>query len=262
MTRGLYSIARRLKSNPEKRILEAMREGRIALVTGAGRGLGRAIAVRLAETMAGVAVHYRSHRRGAEATARLVRDRGAAAEIVPADLSDEAAAKKLVRDVERVFGRIDVLINNVGPILFKPWDKLSAAAWESVFRGNLLSAYYCLKSALPGMRRRRWGRVVNIGYGRAEHLAAFPTILPYAAAKTGLLLLTRTAAASEIGSGIMVNMVSPGLIEGGILPGGRTAARLRLGAPADVAAAVAFLAGEEAGRITGTNLIVAGTWKM
>jgi 3-oxoacyl-[acyl-carrier protein] reductase len=129
-------------------------------------------------------------------------------------------------------------------------------------RANLIAAHVCMRSALPGMRRRRWGRIVNIGYSRAEQLRAFPGILPYAAAKTGLLLLTRTAAAAEAAAGITVNMVSPGLLKGGLLPRRARITESALGTAADAAAAIRFLVSEEAARTSGTNIIVAGTWKM
>jgi 3-oxoacyl-[acyl-carrier protein] reductase len=235
---------------------------RVALVTGGARGLGRAIALGLAADAGAVAVHFRRRRREAEKTARLVREKGAASAVFEADLTVEREARTLVHRVERAFGRLDILVNNVGPILVKPWDVLTAADWESMIRGDLVSAYFCLTAALAGMRGRRWGRVVNIGFSRAERLAAFPTILPYAAAKAGLLLLTRTAAAAEASSGITVNMVSPGLLEGGILPAGPAIRRSALGRPADVVAAVRFLASDEAAGTTGTNIIVAGTWRM
>jgi 3-oxoacyl-[acyl-carrier protein] reductase len=112
------------------------------------------------------------------------------------------------------------------------------------------------------MRQRKWGRIINIGYSRAEQLAAFPTITAYAAAKTSLLILTRTAAVAEAGSGVTINMVSPGLLEGGRLPSGLKIEKMVLGMFADVAKAVCFLASDEARAIRGTNLIVAGTWKM
>jgi 3-oxoacyl-[acyl-carrier protein] reductase len=112
------------------------------------------------------------------------------------------------------------------------------------------------------MRARRFGRIVNIGFGRAEQLAAFPTILPYAVAKTGLLVLTRTAAAAEQGTGVTINMVSPGLLREGVLPPGRRVAPAALGTFADVSEAVRFLVSDKARRMTGTNLLVAGTWKM
>jgi 3-oxoacyl-[acyl-carrier protein] reductase len=235
---------------------------RYALVTGAGKGLGREIAVALAERAAGVAVHYRSDRNAAEAAARSIRRLGKRSLALRADLTKEREAVKLIARVESTFGRLDILVNNVGPILMKPWAELSAADWERMFSANLISSFLCLKAALPGMRTRRWGRIINIGYSRAEQLASFPTITAYAAAKTGLLILTRTAAASEAGSGVTINMVSPGLLEGGILPKAHNIAEGAVGTFADVANAVGFLVSEEARVVTGTNLIVAGTWKM
>lgn len=235
---------------------------RIALVTGSSRALGREIALSLADICSGVAVHYRTNRKAADGVVRSIRNRGAEAACFPADLTREKEAAALVRQVEERFGRLDILVNNFGPILVKPWEKATASEWESVFRANLMSALFGIRAALPGMRKRKWGRIVTLGYSRVEQIAAFSDIAPYAVAKTGLLILTRSVAASVASSGITVNMVSPGLMEGGILPGSRDIPRGRLGRPRDVARAVLFLASEEAGFITGTNLIVAGGWKL
>ncbi|HCS48465.1 MAG TPA: hypothetical protein DIW61_09505, partial [Candidatus Aminicenantes bacterium] len=118
------------------------------------------------------------------------------------------------------------------------------------------------KPVCDGMMDRGWGRIINIGYHRVEQLTAFSGIAAYAVAKTGLLILTRSAAASELKSGITVNMVSPGLIEGGIMPtGGKVSAEF-FGTRLDVAEAVSFLASDRAKHINGTNLVVAGSWKM
>ncbi|OGD21382.1 MAG: hypothetical protein A2Y70_04340 [Candidatus Aminicenantes bacterium RBG_13_64_14] len=235
---------------------------RIALVTGASRGMGRAIALRLAEDVSGVAVHYLTRRDEAQELAAAIREKGKLSAAFRADLTKKAQAAGLIKKVEERFARIDILVNNVGPFLVKPWDQLEVADWERVLRGNLFGSYFCAKAALAGMRKRKWGRIVNIGYGRAEHLGAFPTIAPYAVAKTGLLLLTRTAAASEVANGITVNMVSPGLIRGGALPQARDLSESQLGTFEDVAEAVAFFASDKAASVTGANLIVAGTWKM
>jgi 3-oxoacyl-[acyl-carrier protein] reductase len=235
---------------------------RIALVTGAARGLGRAIALRLAEDVSGVAIHYFSRRDEAQELAAAIRDKGKLATVFRADLTKKAQAAGLVKKVEERFARIDVLVNNVGPFLVKPWDQLEVADWELALRGNLLGPYFCLKAALPGMRKRKWGRVVNIGYSRAEHLGAFPTITAYAVAKTGLLTLTKTAAAGEVGNGITVNMVSPGLLRGGALPPARSLSEAQIGRFEDVAEAVAFCASDRAAAVTGANIVVAGTWKM
>jgi len=235
---------------------------RIALVTGAARGMGRAIALRLAEDVSGVAVHYLTRREEALELAAAICDKGKLSAVFRADLTKKAQAAGLVKKVEERFARIDVLVNNVGTFLVKPWDQLEVADWEKVLRGNLLGSYFCMKAALPGMRKRKWGRVVNIGYSRAEHLGAYPTIAPYAVAKAGLLVLTRTAAASEVANGITVNMVSPGLIRGGALPPMKNVSETQLGTYEDVAEAVAYCASDRAAAVTGTNLIVAGTWKM
>jgi 3-oxoacyl-[acyl-carrier protein] reductase len=239
-----------------------MKVPKYALVTGADRGLGREIALALSRTTAGVAVHYHKDKTAAERTVRLMKQGGTESVAVRADLTREKEVASLIATVEQRFGRLDILINNVGPILMKPWDELDADDWERMLRTNLLSAYFCLKAALPGMRKRKWGRVVNIGYSRAEQIAAFPTITAYAAAKTGLLILTRTVAAAEAGSGVTINMVSPGLLEGCTLPQGLKRAKAALGTFSDVANAVCFLSSEEAQAVTGTHLVVAGTWKM
>ncbi len=235
---------------------------RIALVTGASRGIGRAVALRLAEDVSGVAVHYLTHRDEALEVAAAIKDRGKLSAVFRADLANKAQAAGLVKKVEEKFARIDVLVNNVGPFIVKPWDQLEVADWDRVLRGNLLSAYFCTKAALPGMRKRGWGRVVNLGFSRAEQLASFPTVAPYAVAKTGLLIVTRTAAAAEAANGITVNMVSPGLIKGGVLPHVRDLSESQMGSAEDVAEAVAFLASDKASTVTGDNLIVSGTWKM
>lgn len=235
---------------------------RIALVTGSSKGIGRDIAIRLTEICSGVAVHYMNNRQAAGKVVDRIKEKGKRSEYFRADLTKEKEALSLVRKVEEQFGKIDILVNNFGPILVKPWEKVTSFEWELVLRANLLSALYCLKAVLPGMRKREWGRIVNLGYSRVEQLVAFSTITPYAIAKTGLLILTRSAAASEASAGITVNMVSPGLMKGGILPGRRDIPRGRLGKFKDVSRAVLFLVSEEADFITGTNLIVAGGWKI
>ncbi len=237
---------------------------RVALITGAGQGIGRQIALRIGhdETVETVAVHYRKNLAQAQAVAAELRDMGKEAACFRADLEKKSQAAGLVKKIEDKYGRLDILVNNVGPFVVKRWDDLDVSDWEKALRGNLIGSYFCLKAVLPGMRARKWGRVVNIGYSRAEQHTAFPTILPYAAAKSGLLLLTRTAAVSEAPNGITVNMVSPGLIKGGSMPRIKDLEESRIGTAGDVAEAVCWLASDAAAAVTGTNTIVAGTWKM
>lgn len=237
-------------------------KGRVALVTGSSRGIGKDIALRLAEVVGGVAVHYHRHGKAALDVVAAIEHKGKSGIAIQADLTKNEGASFLIREAIKKFGRVDILVNNFGPILVKPWENVTPEEWEYIWRGNLQSAVFCTKTVLPDMRRRNWGRIVNIGYSRAEQLVAFPTITAYAAAKTGLLILTRTVAAAEISSGITVNMVSPGLIEGGVLPQDKKGTLGRLGRHRDVSSAVLFLASQEADSITGTNIIVAGGWKI
>jgi 3-oxoacyl-[acyl-carrier protein] reductase len=237
-------------------------EDKIALVTGSSRGIGRDVAFRLAETVDGVAVHYFSRRESALGVVETIKQKGKRSAAFRADLSSEKSVNLLIQRVQDRFGHLDILINNFGPILVRPWKKVTAKEWERVYRNNLLSALFCMRAVLPGMRRRRWGRIVNLGYSRVEQLTAFTTITPYAIAKTGLLLLTKTVAKTEAPLGITVNMVSPGLMEGGVLPKDDQVPVGRLGKYDDVSSALLFLVSEDASFVTGTNLIVAGGWKL
>lgn len=235
---------------------------KVALVTGSSRGLGRNTALRLADVVSAVAVHYKSSRKKALEVVNAIEEKGKKSAAFQADLIKEREASRLIERVEDRFGKIDILINNFGPILVKPWVELTAKDWQFILRGNLESAFFCLKAVLPGMKRRNWGRIINIGYSRAEQLVAFSSITPYAIAKTGLLILTRSVAAAVASSGITVNMVSPGLMEGSVLPPSRSVPKGRLGRFEDISEAVLFLVSEKADFITGTNLIVAGGWKI
>lgn len=194
--------------------------------------------------------------------AGMIQNEGSRSAVFRADLTKEKSASSLVAKVQQEFGRIDILVNNFGPLIDKHWKKTSTEEWEFTLRSNLLSALFCIQASLPGMRKRKWGRIINLGYSRVEEIAAFRQITPYAVAKTGLLIVTRTVAVSEAAAGITVNMVSPGLMKGSILPKDTHIPAGRLGELDDVSQAVLFLASEEAGYITGANLIVAGGWKL
>jgi len=237
-------------------------DDKIALVTGSSRGMGKNVALRLADEVAGVIVHFKRNREAAKAVVREIQSKGKLSGFFQADLTQEDQAHSFIRKAEKQFGRIDILINNFGPILKKSWEGLTSEDWDSMWRGNLGSAFFCLKAALPGMRRRKWGRIINMGFSRVEQLVAYRNIVPYAAAKTGLLILTRSVASIVASDGITVNMVSPGLIEGGVLPKNQNIPAGRLGTFEDVFSAVKFLVSDQARYITGTNLIVSGGWKI
>ncbi|MFH2043359.1 MAG: SDR family NAD(P)-dependent oxidoreductase, partial [Acidobacteriota bacterium] len=213
----------------------------VVLVTGSAKGIGREIALKLADQAVAVGVHGREMSPPAEAVAAEIQKRGAEGRIFAGDLTDEREAARVIGEVEAAFGRIDILVNTVGPMLVRRWEETDGEDWQAQFTGNVLTALHSMQAVLPGMRQRKRGRIVNLGYSRVEQIQGYTTIAPYAAAKTALLILTRSAARSEAPHGITVNMVSPGLMEGGVLPADQNIPAGRLGTFADVAAAVAFL---------------------
>ncbi|MFW6131086.1 MAG: SDR family oxidoreductase [Candidatus Aminicenantaceae bacterium] len=236
-------------------------EDKVALITGSSKGIGRNIALKLAGVVSGIAIHYMNNEKSARKVQAEIEKKGNSCESFKANLKIEEEAVSLIKNLVRRLGRLDILVNNYGPILVKPWEKIKSLEWNDILLSNLNSSLFCTRAALPEMRKRKWGRIINIGYSRVEHLVAFPTITPYAIAKTGLLILTRTVAKTEALSGITANMVSPGIIEGGVLPR-KTVPEEKIGEYKDVSEAVSFLASDKADFITGANLIVAGGWKV
>ena len=236
-----------------------MLKGKVALVTGGNRGLGREISLALAERGAKIAIHYFEHKRPAE---KLKKEIGNNAEIYRANLLNQEEISEFISKIEDEMGKIDILINNFGPFIYKKWEKITPEEWDYIIKGNLYSAFLCSKAVIPGMRKRKWGRIINIGYNRVEHLTAFPNITPYAIAKTGLLIITRTMAQTEAPYKITVNMVSPGLMEKGIKPKEFKIPMGRHCTFEDIIEAITFLISDKADYITGTNIIVGGGWKI
>ena len=214
--------------------------GRIALVTGAARGIGKAIALALAEAGADVAVNYRARDADALAVADAVRNLGRRTMTVRADVSDSSAVKSMVEAIADELGGVDVLVNNAGVAIRRGLDDLTEADFDRTFAVNLKSAFLCTQAVLPGMRARRWGRIVNISSGAARGAGAVG--LHYNASKAGMEGLTRGYSARLANEGITVNAVAPSLIETDMSPGRpEVAARIplgRLGLPHEVAQVV------------------------
>jgi 3-oxoacyl-[acyl-carrier protein] reductase len=185
-------------------------EGRVALVTGAGRGIGRAIALTLAEAGADVAVNYRERIEPAEATAAEIRKLGRRAEVVQADVSRAADVARLVEATESRLGPIDVLINNAGISEPCSIEELSEELFDRTMTVNLKSVFLCTQAVLPGMRARGFGRIVNISSGAARGAGAVG--VHYNASKAGMEGLTRGYAARVVQDGVTVNAVAPSLI--------------------------------------------------
>lgn len=219
---------------------------RIALVTGAARGIGRAIALALAEAGADVAVNYVTRAQDADAVADAIRKLGRRALAVRADVSDGAAVTAMLETIAREFGQPDVLVNNAGVASRRGLDDLTEAEFDRTIAVNLKSAFLCTQAVLPAMRARRWGRIVNISSGAARGAGVIG--VHYNASKAGMEGLTRGYAARLVKEGITVNAVAPSLIATDMMAdeAGAAAARVplgRLGTPEEVAQAVLAVIG-------------------
>jgi 3-oxoacyl-[acyl-carrier protein] reductase len=235
--------------------------GRNALVTGSTRGIGRAIATTLADCGARVAIVGRDIERSRAVAAEIGHDSQGFA----ADVSDVASVVKLVGDVETAFGGVDILVNNAGLTRDNLMMRIRDDDWDAVIDANLRGAFVAIRAATRGMMKRRWGRVINIT--SIVGITGNKGQSNYAASKAGLIGLTKSVA-KELGSrNILANAIAPGLIDTDMTAAMTPEARSvlagqipleRLGAPMDVAGAVAFLASDLASYITGQVLVVDG----
>jgi pteridine reductase len=233
--------------------------GRVALVTGAGRRVGRAIAVALAADGAHVAVHYHESEEQARATVKAIEDAGGAASIFPADLRDAAAAAGLAGDVARACGRLDVLVNSAGSMMRTPLDTVTPAQWDEVFAVNLRAPFFLSIAAARAMGGAG-GVIVNV----SDHMGfeSWPAFVPHGVSKAGVSAMTR-ALAGALAPRVRVNAVAPGAV---LPPEGWPAAEReryaaetplgRIGTPDDVIGAIRFLI--DATYVTGETLFVDG----
>ena len=232
--------------------------GHTALVTGASRGIGAAIAIALAEAGAAVAVNYRERADQADAVVAKIREFGGRATGIAADVSQAAAVAKMVDLASSALGAIDILVNNAGLAIVRGIDDLTESDFDQTIAVNLKSAFLCTQAVLPAMRAKKWGRIVNISSGAARGAGAIG--VHYNASKAGMEGLTRGYAARLVKEGITVNAVAPSLIETDMMAGRADLAQRiplgRLGHPSEVAQAVLMVLGNE--YMTGQTIMLNG----
>jgi 3-oxoacyl-[acyl-carrier protein] reductase len=184
--------------------------GRVALVTGGGRGIGKAISLALAEAGCDVAVNYVSREADARTTVDAITTTGRRALAVAGDVSKSAQVNALVAAVEAGLGRVDILVNNAGRVAFESIDQMSEASWNDIIQVNLSSVFLMTQAVLPGMRARKWGRIINLTSVAAQ--AGSMMAVHYSAAKAGVIAATRSYARMLAKEGVTVNAISPALI--------------------------------------------------
>lgn len=270
--RGAWHVSGSFKLTIEVIMTQALK-GKLALVTGASRGIGAAIATRLAGDGASVIVHYASSPERAEAVVKVIRDAGGEAEAIGANLSGAEGVTTLTDSLNGAFGgkfdgRLDILVNNAGTVEYGPFLDSSETSYDTHFNLNVRAPIELAKDAAKRMVKTGWGRIINVGSAFGE-AAPLPGVTLYIASKFAVRGFTR-GLSRELGKfGVTVNAVQPGPIETELAPqpgteDHATMTRLtsvgRFGKPEEIAAAVAYLASPEAGYTTGESLTVDGGW--
>jgi len=225
--------------------------------------------VRLAQDGARIAIAYRSNKTAAQQTLRQLQTDGADCVAVETDINDPALADQLVKTVVERFGRLDLVVNNVGDFRWGTLGESAVEDWQRIVWSNLMTVFYVSRAALPHMRKGRWGRIINLGAVGAERAFGQAKISAYASAKAAVVALSRSLALEEAKNGITVNVVNPSSIDENELTLSEARrirdARFPIGRPPtveDVAATVAFFASEEAEYVTGQVVNVSGGWML
>jgi NAD(P)-dependent dehydrogenase (short-subunit alcohol dehydrogenase family) len=245
------------QANREREAIDL--SGRVALVTGAAKRTGRALALALAKAGADVAVHYQSSHDEAASLVSEIEANGRRAVLVRADLTDPDATKVAFRSATETFGRLDILINNVGSIVWKKFHDLDDGDWNACLGGTLFATLNASQAALPALRESGRGRIINILDADADSTGPVPFATAYKIGKRATFSLTKTMAVTEAPHQVTVNAVSPGTLKDSptkpaldLIPAGR------YGTYDDVTHAACFLASDAAAYVTGTQMKVSG----
>lgn len=244
-------------------------DGKIAVVTGGSRGIGRAICIRLAALGAHVYINYVNRSEAAEETQKIIVDAGGKAETIGFDVAEAAAVQSAFKTIIKEAGRVDILVNNAGITRDGLMALMKESDWDEVMDTNLKGAFLCAKGASRSMMKKKWGRIINIS--SVSGVAGNPGQVNYSAAKAGMIGMTKSMAREYASRNITVNSVAPGYIETEMtdLLDEKTKEQLMaeiplacLGSTEDVAGAVAYLASEDGRYVTGQTLQVNGGMHM
>jgi NAD(P)-dependent dehydrogenase (short-subunit alcohol dehydrogenase family) len=235
---------------------------RAVLVTGAGRGLGRAIALHLAAPGTLLFLHHHSSEAGAQDVQREAEAQGARAIPVAANLADAASRERMLAEVSQATGALHVLVNGAGIYPERELADLSAAEWQRVFDVTCSAVFHVTQLAVPLLKAGAPARVINIGDSGADRIVARTTATPYHVAKLGVHVLTRSYAKTLAPDRITVNQISPGFLENSVGAPGSPVPAGRLGAFTDILAALDYFLSPAAEYTTGADLVVSGGWNL
>jgi 3-oxoacyl-[acyl-carrier protein] reductase len=239
---------------------------RVALITGGARGIGRGIALDLANEGWAIAICYRTSHQEAEEVKHTIEGQGGEAVALQCDVSKPDDAVRLVQQVENSYGRIDALINGAGPYHRVPLMEETPEGWSEMFTNNLDPIFFLAKAVAPGMQGRKYGRIISFGMANADKMEAQTHVTAHYIAKAGVLILTRTLAKLLAPHGITVNAISPGFVDSGSAQPEELSGMAKkipagyIGGVQDAVQAVRYFLSDESRYVTGANLHLSGGW--
>ncbi|MBI5197950.1 MAG: SDR family oxidoreductase [Nitrospirae bacterium] len=250
----------RKSGNQEQAALDPKNRG--VLITGGALGIGAEMVRVLARQGYRVSFTYRKSKKAAGDLVREVKDFGGDVSAFRCDVTDPVQIRDLIAVLTQTNRPVDILINNVGDYLKKSLEKVTVGEWDAIIASNLHATFYGCHSVLPSMVKRRYGRIINIGFASCGQVVAKPLITPYFVAKQGALLLTKSIAVTYARYGITCNMISPGVMENSRSKPTRKIPIGRWGKLRELAAAALFLLAEDADYISGAHLEISGGWNV